>query len=131
MASDLDSLTNNSVKDGRKLSGFEDYGEEQYELLIHKGVYSYEYMTNQDKFNEMRLPPKEAFYSNLNMSDINDKDYSHAQKVWKGFNSEEYHDLYLKADVILLSNIFEAFRSTCIKYHGVDLAHFYTSPGLA
>ena len=37
-----------------------------------------------DKFNETRLPPKEAFYSNLNMSDISDKDYSYTQKVWKG-----------------------------------------------
>ena len=33
MASSLDSLTNNLVKDGRKLSGFEDYSEEQYKLL--------------------------------------------------------------------------------------------------
>ena len=75
---------NNLVKDGRKLTGFEDYSDKQYELLIRKGVYPYEYMMSCDKFDEMRLPPKEAFYSNLNMSDISDKDYSHAQGVWKG-----------------------------------------------
>ena len=69
MASSLGSLTNNLVKDGRKLSGFEDYSEEQYELLIHKGVYPYEYMPSWDKFDETELPPKEAFYSNLNMND--------------------------------------------------------------
>ena len=33
MASSLDLLTNNSVRGGRKLSGFEDYSEEQYKLL--------------------------------------------------------------------------------------------------
>ena len=65
------------------------------------------------------------------MNDISDKDYSHAQKVWKGFDMGEYHDLYLKTDVILLSNVFEAFRSTCSKHYGSDPAHFYMSLGLA
>ena len=43
----------------------------------------------------------------------------------------EYHDLYLKTDIILLSNFFEAFRSTCFEHYGLNLAHFYTSSGLA
>ena len=55
------------------------------ELLIRKGVYWYEYMSNWDKFEETELPPKEAFYSSLNMSDISNQDYYHAQKVWKDF----------------------------------------------
>ena len=91
-------------------------------------------MTSWDKFEETELPPKEAFYSDLYMSDISDKDHSHAQTVWNGFdirNMGEYHNLYLKTDVILLSNIFEAFRSTCLKHYGLDPAHFYTSPGLS
>ena len=99
MASSLDSLTNNLVKDGRNLTSFEDYSEDQYELLICKGVYPYEYMTSWDKFKETELPPNEAFYSNLSMSDISDRDYSHVQKVRKGLgirNIEEYHDFYLK-----------------------------------
>ena len=47
---------------------------------------------------------KKQSYSNLNISDISDHDYSYAQKVWKGFdmkNLDEYRDLYLKTDVIL------------------------------
>ena len=68
------------------------------------------------------------------MSDISNHDYSHAKKVWKRFdmkNLEEYHDLYLKTDVLLQSNVFEAFRSVCLKQYSLDPTHFYTSPGLA
>ena len=43
----------------------------------------------------------------------------------------EYHDLYLKTDVLQLSNISEAFRSTFLKHYSLDPAHFYTSTGLA
>ena len=45
-------------------------------------------------------------------------------------NFGEYHELYLKTNILLLSNVFEAFRSTCLKHYSLDLAHFYTSPGL-
>ena len=90
-------------------------------------------MSRSDKFEETKLPPKETFYSNLNMSDISDHDYEHAQKVWKEFgmkNFGEYHDLYLKTDVLLLSNVLETFRNTCLENYALDPAHFYTSPGL-
>ena len=134
MASSLDLLTNNLVKGRRRIVGFEDYSEEQYESLIRKGIYPYEYMLSWDKFKETQLPPKKSFYSNLNMTTISDKDYQHAKKIWSSFrirNLGDYHDLYLKTNVILLFNIFEAFRDTCLEDHGLDPAHFFTSPGLA
>ena len=61
MASSLDSLMNNLFKGGRKLFGFEDYSELQYNLLTRKGVYPYEYTSSWDKFEESQLPPIEAF----------------------------------------------------------------------
>ena len=94
------------------------HDDEQFRLLLRKGVYPYEYMSSWDKFEETKLPPKEAFHSNLNMSDISKYDYEHAQKFWKEFklnNLGEYHDLYLKTDVLLLSNVLEAFRNTCLE----------------
>ena len=33
--------------------------------------------------------------------------------------------------MLLLSNVFEAFRNTCLKHYGFDPAHFYTEPGPA
>ena len=51
-------------------------------LLIRKGVYPYEYIDSQERYNETSLPDKTPFYSKLNLEDITDKDYKHAQKVW-------------------------------------------------
>ena len=67
------------------------------------------------------------------MSLINSDDYQHAQRVWKEFrilNLGEYHDLYLRTDVVLLANVYEAFRDTCLQHYKLNPAHFYTSPGL-
>ena len=134
MSSSLDSLTKNLVRGGRKLFGFKDYSELQYDLLTRKGVYPYEYVNSWDRFNETHLPPISAFHSNLNMSSISEEDYQHAQQVWKEFgihNLGDYHDLYLRADLVLLANVYEAFRDTCLKHYKLDPVHFYTSPFLA
>ena len=134
MASSLDSLMNNLVRSGRKLIGFEDCSKSQYKLLVRKGIYPYEYMSSWDKFEETQLPPIEAFYSNFNMSNVSEDDYQHVKKVWSAFNINnlgEYHDLYLRIDVVLLANVFEAFRDTCLEHYKLDPAHFYTSSGLA
>ena len=55
-------------------------------------------MDSWEKFDKTTLPPKEAFYSNLNLKDISNEDYAHAQKIWHVFeikNLGEYHDLYV------------------------------------
>ena len=134
MSSSLDFLVNNLAKGDHKFWGFEEYSDKQRELLIRKGIYPYEYMNSWDRFNETKLPSKESFYSNLYMSGVGDKEYKHACNVWNQFkikNMDEYHDLYLKIDTILLANVFESFRSVCMKNYGLDPAHFYTTPGLA
>ena len=134
MSSSLDSLINNLAHGSGKFFGFKEYNENQYKLLIQKGIYPYEYMTNWDKFKEMKLPPRQAFYSKLNMAGVREEDYEHARRIWKEFGLKdlgEYHDLYLKMDVILLANVFEEFRKVCLKNYGLDPAHFYTAPGLA
>ena len=68
------------------------------------------------------------------MTGITSDDYQYAQRVWKEFRIRDlgdYHDLYLQTDVVLLANVFEAFRDTCIEHYSLDPAHFYTAPGLA
>ena len=72
MSSSLDSLTKNLVRGRKKLFGFEDYSELQYDLLTRKGVYPYEYVNSWDRFNETQLAPIDVFYSNPNMSSISE-----------------------------------------------------------
>ena len=69
------------------------------------------------------MPNIEKFYSNLQLKDISEKDYKHAKKVWDIFEIKtlgEYHDLYVEADTAQLSNIFESFRSLCLKEYQLD-----------
>ena len=134
MSSSLDSLVNNLAKGNHKFWGFEKFNDKQCELLVKKGIYPYEHMDSWDKFNYSELPSKDKFYSKLNMSGVNNKDYNHARLVWNEFgikNMGEYHDLYLLTDTILLANIFESFRKVCMDNYGLDPAHFYTALGLA
>ena len=104
------------------------------DLLTRKGVYPYDYVSSLEKLSETQLPPKEEFYSKLNDEDITEDDYQHASNVWDTFKCKslrDYHDLYLKTDVLLLADVFENFRKTCLKHYKLDPAHYYTSPGLA
>ena len=57
----------------------------KFSLLLRKGVYSYEYMDDWEKFNETILPEKEEFYSNLNIEDV---DYVHEKRVFKNFETK-------------------------------------------
>ena len=106
----------------------------KFVLLLRKGIYPYKYMDSWERFEETSLPDKKAFYSELNLEDITDKDYEHAQKVWEVFgikNLGEYHDLYVQSDILLLEDVFESFRDMCIEIYELDPAHFLSAPGLA
>ena len=106
----------------------------KFVLLLRKGVYPFEYMDTWERFNEISLPSKEDFYSNLNMEDISDIVYRHANNVFKRFKLEnlgDYHDLYMQSDTLLLAAVFNNFRDMCIKEYELDPAHFLSLPGLA
>ena len=101
---------------------------------MRKGVYSYEYMDEWDKFNEKVLSGKESFYSNLTLENVTKTDYAHANNVFKKFiinNLGEYNDLYVRSDTLLLADIFENLRQSCLKNYELDPAHFVSLPGLA
>ena len=102
--------------------------------MAQKGVYPYDYMDSFNRFEETQLPNKEDFYSILNDENISDKDYEHAKRVWKTLGCKtmgDYHDYYLASDVLLLSDVFENFRKTCLEYYKLDPCHYFTSLGLS
>ena len=90
-------------------------------------------MDSWERFNETPLSDKEAFHSSLNMENITDIDYRHGNNLFKKFrlkNLGEYHDLYVQSDTLLLADVFENFRSMCIKVYELDPAHFLPAAGL-
>ena len=105
---------------------------EKTDLLSRKGVYPYDFMDSFEKFNE--VPGKDAFFSKLYNEGISEEDYQHAVKVWEEFgmkNKADYHDVYLKTDVLLLADVFENFRKPCLQDYGLDPCWYLTAPAFA
>ena len=112
----------------------EAFSGEKLALMKAKGVYPYDYMDSEAKFSQTQLPKRDDFYSLLTNEEISESEYAHAQKVWETFGIEnmgQYHDLYLKSDVLLLADIFENFREINLTNSGLDPAHYVSSPGLS
>ena len=133
MSSSLDKLVSNLPAEALKYTS-ERFQKEKLNLMTRKGIYPYDYMDSFEKFNKTELPTKEEFYSILNNEHISDEDYQHAKNVWNTFQLQtmgEYHDLYLKSDILLLADVFENFRKTCLQYYKLDPCHYFTSPGLS
>ena len=100
-------------------------------------------MNSFKRFNEDKLPARKYFFSSTkkrkigNDGKISDghisiKDYMACKKIWNKFNMKimgDYHDHYLKKDVLLLADLFERFISTCLKYYELDPCHYFSSPG--
>ena len=142
LPSSLDTLVKNLKSSG--ISAFqplEEYLMSQYgavdpvklSLLLRKGVYPYTYFDSFSRFKETSLTNIDVFYNDLNDEECGEEDYEHALNVWHSFDMktlEEYHDLYMKTDVILFSCVLNKYRSECYEAHGLDPVHYYTSPAL-
>ena len=133
MSSSLDKLASNLPKDNLIYTSKAFKGK-RLDLLSKKGVYPYDFMDSFEKFKNKELPTKEQFYSILNDEHITDEEYEHAKDVWETFymkNMGDYHDLYLVSDVLLLTDVSENFRKTCMQYYKLDPCHYFTSPALS
>ena len=133
MSSSLDKLVSNLPKDDLMYTSKVFKGK-RLNLMSRKGVYPYDFMDSFEKFNQTELPNKDQFYSILNDQHITDDECDHDNKVWNTFiikTTGEYHDLYLVSDVLLLTDVFENFRKTCMQYYKLDPCHYFTSPGLS
>jgi len=112
----------------------EEFGS-RVDMMTRKGIYPYTYMDNWSKFDvDLKELKQEDFKNDLTGEEITAFDYKFFQQVCNEFNLRnlgDYHDLYLKTDVLLLADVFENFRKICLSNYKLDPCHYYTAPGLA
>ena len=123
----------------------DEFVSENLGILKQKGAYPYEYMNSFKKFNEEKLPARKHFFSSTKKGKIDNdrkisdgyvsiKDYLVCEKIWDKFemkNMVDYHDHYLKKDVLLLTCVFDKFVKTCLEFYGLDPWHYISSPGVS
>ena len=115
------------------------FGDDEFQYLREsfnsgQGAHPYDYMDSVDMFGETELPRQDEIFNKLSGSSCLDSEYMHATRVWNAFKCEtiaDYHDIYLKTDVLLLADFFEKLRRTCLVFYSLDPLHYYTTPGLA
>ena len=141
MNSGLEKLVKNlSDNDFKYLT--EEFGSKNLELLKQKNAYPYEHMESFKRFSVEELPDKKCFHSpvkdettdhNGKKSDghISNEDYLTCNKKSNKYNVGDYHDHYLKKDVLLLADVFEKFIDTCLKFYKLDPCHYFSSPELS
>ena len=136
MSSSLSNLVDNLKKSGiDKFKYTTEVFGDKTEMMTRKGVYPYSYMSS---FRKFHVDPNKLetrhFKNDLTGEDISDVDFKFYQEVCDKFNIKnlgEYHDLYLKSDVLLLADIFENFGKTCMEYYKLDPCHYISAPGLS
>jgi hypothetical protein len=103
-----------------------------FKLLRHKIPFPHDYIKSFEVFKERKLPPIEAFYSELKQEGISLKEYLRAQLIWKICRCktlEDYSNIYSMMDPLLLGDCMEHYRDVNIKDHGLDPCHTYSLPG--
>ncbi|CAB4015631.1 Gastrula zinc finger [Paramuricea clavata] len=133
MASSLEALVSNLSPEDFRIVGKRWAGED-FKLVTQKGIFPYEYLDDISKLDTEGLPSRDKFYSSLYESKVKEEDYQRALKVWDHFKMKtmrDYHDLYLETDVLLLADVFENFRRTCLENYKLDPAHYISAPSLS
>ena len=103
--------------------------------ITRKCFFPYSYLDSFTKFQKPLPEYGESWRNSLSGKiDITFADYQHAVDVYREFscnNLGDYHDIYLKTDVLILADIFEKFRSVCLSVYKLDPTHFYSAPNLS
>ena len=90
-------------------------------------------MDSWERFDEKSLSDKKEFYSEFVLEEVTDKDYTHAQQVFKELKLkklEYYDDLYVQSGTLLLADVFEKFRNKRIEIYELDSANFFVCNGI-
>ena len=107
---------------------------EELEMLSVKTALPYDYITCYERLEEECLPPISEWYNSLTGEHMNEETFQICHKIWKIFECRtlwDFVEVYLKFDVVLLSDIFESYRMLSMKHYGLDPVHFFSGPGLS
>ena len=105
--------------------------DEQRELLKQKGIFPYNYMKDVCVLSKKHLLKKEEFFNDLTCQHITKDEYDFVQKVWDKFSCktfQDYMEIYLLADCLLLCDVFENFRSNCLQQYNIDPCYYFSAP---
>lgn len=128
----LESLV--EIQDKNNLKFTKAFYDDKFEIAMRKGVYPYEWVDNMKKFECKGLPNYENFYSSLRNGNVDQNDYEYAKKSYellKCKNFGDYHDHYLRLDVLLLCDVFENFRKKCKEDLKVDPCNYVSIASVA
>ena len=105
--------------------------DEQQELLKQKGIFPYSYMKDAHVLRKKQLPKKEEFLNDLTCQHVTKDEYDFAQNIWNSFSCktfQDYMEIYLLADCLLLCDVFENFRSNCLQQYNIDTCYYFSAP---
>ena len=136
----LDSLAGN-LQDSDFKHLMSEFSPNKLQILRKKDAYPYEWVDSYEKFLYPGLPPKECFYSSIDHGKrgkgngyVSTSQYLHLKFVWKEFRFKtfkDFHNHYLKKDVLFLADLFGQFISTCLKYYNLDPIRYFSAPDLS
>ena len=126
---DISSIKNNFP------SLFQYFGDETLKLL-RKGVYPYDYMDEdwENKLKEKELPDIEYFHSSLSNTKCSNDDYNYAKEIYKLSGCKKinnYNNLYVKTDVLLLADVYASYRKNSHNSFGLDPLYCMSAPGFS
>ena len=103
-------------------------------LSSQKGVFCYDYVSSPEKLLETKLPPRKAFFNNLKNEPCSPKNYQFAKNLFnqsKCKNLQQYMELYLISDVLLLAEVYSHMREKFIREYKLDPSRIITLPSYA
>ena len=103
-------LKNETIKNVPIMHQFCNVDPNKLFLLLRKSPYPYEDMDSWEKFEETTIPPKKAFYSNLNLEGISDSDYEHVQKISELFKTKN------RGIMTCIFSVIQYYLQMCLKY---------------
>ena len=137
MSQGLENFATTLQQENFKLSreAFGNLNHDEFNSVNRKGFFPYKYLDSFQKFSA----PFPAFGPDWKNRlsgkiDISEKEYTQVLARYNLFPCKDfgdYHDLYLRIDVLILADVFETFRNVCLKVYSSDLAHLFSAPNLS